>query len=205
MSERASPIIHDALQERMELSFEQWIERINGPNGDIIREQVMADPEICNLIMTAPGSRGAHQAFTGGYREHMRQTMMIASHLYELALATDMFSQLPLEEHFTESDALLVMFLHDIEKPFLFQVNPDGTISNRCQMTKTERTQFRTDFIERFGFQLNDQHWNGLDFVEGVRDHLYIPGNRADKPLAALCHAADNMSARAYYAYQNGK
>ena len=185
------------------MSFEGWIGQIDGTNGKIIREEVMADPEIYHAIMTAPGSRGAHQAFVGGYREHLRQTMMIASHLYELGLVTNMFEYLPAEEHFTESDALLVMFLHDIEKPFLFQVNDDGSIGNRSQMTKPERTQFRADFIRRFGFELDARHWNGLDFVEGVRDHLYIPGNRADKPLAALCHAADNMSARAYYAYTN--
>lgn len=202
MSEYMSPIIHDSLKMRMEMNFEEWLQRINGINGDIIRERVMTEPEIYQLIMTAPGSRGAHQAFEGGYHEHMRQTMMIASHLYELAVATSMFEQLPPEEHFTESDALLVLFLHDIEKPFLFTVNDDGAVNNRCEMTKPERTQFRTDFIESYDFKLNDQHWNALDFVEGVRDHLYIPGNRADKPLAALCHAADNMSARAYYNYK---
>lgn len=184
------------------MTFDQWCERIDGVNGTIIRERIMTDSALAKLIRTAPGSRGAHQAFIGGYQEHMRQTMMISSHLYELATLTNLFDHLPQEEHFTESDALLVMFLHDIEKPFLFQVQPDGSIAFRRHMTKPERTAFRDDFIQRFEFQLDDRHTNALDFVEGVRDHLYVPGQRADKPLAALCHAADNMSARAYYSYK---
>ena len=188
-------------RERLERSFEQWLTRINGVNGEIIREQIMKDPEINHLILTAPGSRRAHQAFPGGYREHMRQTMMIASHLYELTQMTGAFNHLPPEERFDESDALLVMFLHDIEKPFLFEMKPDDTVGFRTQMTKPERTQFRDDFIVHHGFQLDDRHQNALDHVEGVRDHLYVPGQRADKPLAALCHAADNLSARLFYDY----
>lgn len=190
------------LAERHLLSLMDWIERIEGPNQEIVM-RVMQDPEISELIMTAPGSRAAHQAFPGGYQEHVRQTMFIASHLYDLVILTGLMEQLPQHEQFTESDALLVLFLHDIEKPFLFRCDSDGSVSIRTPMTKPERTQFRTDFIERFGFILDERHQNALDFVEGVRDHLYVPGNRADKPLAAICHAADNTSARAFYNYQN--
>ncbi len=186
--------------ERLTISFEQWLERIEGVNGEII-QRIMSDSEIRDRIETAPGSRGAHQAFPGGYREHMRQTMMIASHLYELAVASKLFDQLPSEEYFSESDALLVMFLHDIEKPFLFGFDEQGDIIMLQPMTKDDRTQFRSDFIDQFGFELTDTHTNALQFVEGVRDKDYVPGNRADKPLAALCHAADNFSARGFYDY----
>ena len=190
------------LHNRLAMSFEEWLTRIEGVNGEIV-QRIMAMPELRALIDTAPGSRGAHQAFKGGYAEHIRQTMLIASHLYELTVETQLFDQLPSDEHFTESDALLVMFLHDIEKPFLFGIDSAGDIVSQQHLTKAERTRFRADFIERFKFQLTENHLNALQYVEGVRDTDYVPGSRADKPLAALCHAADNVSARGYYNYQS--
>lgn len=188
------------LERRLSMSFKEWLTRIEGKNGDIV-QRVMNTEEVRERIETAPGSRGAHQAFVGGYQEHIRQTMMIASHLYELTVVSRLFDQLPREEQFTESDALLVMFLHDIEKPFIFGFDNSGEIVTRQMMTKADRVAFRTDFIEQFDFELTDNHWNALQFVEGVRDTDYAPGRRADKPLAALCHAADNLSARSYYSY----
>lgn len=200
MTEKIPAVAHEALtlDERLTMSFERWLERIEPPFADSVA-RVMADPEAAELIATAPGSRGAHQAWRGGYREHLRQTMMLASGLYETVRASGAIEALPEREQFCESDALVVMFLHDIEKPYMLAVEADGQIVRRQDMTKLERKAFRDDFIERYGFPLDERHRNALEHVEGVRDDKYVPGKRVDGPLAALCHAADNMSARAFY------
>jgi hypothetical protein len=63
MTEKIPAVAHEALtlDERLTMSFERWLERIEPPFADSVA-RVMADPEAAELIATAPGSRGAHQA-----------------------------------------------------------------------------------------------------------------------------------------------
>ncbi len=179
-------------------TFEQWLEVIEGENRLAI-ERFMAVEANREAVMTNPGSREAHHAWEGGYQEHIRQTMMIAAHNYKLIEHTGLLAELPLEEQFTLSDALTMMFLHDIEKPFMYGVQSDGFVVKTATMTKADRKQFRQAIIDEYGFVITDTMVNALLHVEGVRDKYYVPGERADQPLAALCHAADNLSARAFY------
>jgi hypothetical protein len=127
----------------------------------------------------APGSSNNHQAWPGGYLDHVAETMAIA---YTLFGALSMLRPLP----FSLSDALLVMFLHDLEKPWKY---------SGVQMNKVERSSFRLERIREFGFDLSDIHLNALKYVEGENDD-YTPGKRSMNPLAALCHMADVCSAR---------
>lgn len=182
-------------------SFEQWLGLIDGANGEAVRA-MMSSPEIRDRLLTAPGSRGAHHAWPGGYQEHIRQTMMIAEINFRLIQQAVRLETLPEEERFSLSDALTVMFLHDIEKPFIYEFDPAGKIKILRKMTKPDRKQFREKIIEDYGFEITPTMANALQFVEGVRDSDYVPGQRADKPLAALCHAADNLSARVFYDYR---
>lgn len=183
------------------LSFEGWLDRIEGPNK-IAVQQFLDDDDHAERLRTAPGSRDAHHGWEGGYAEHIRQTMMIAASNYDLMEQTGLLDELSDEERFDLSDALTVMFLHDIEKPFVYAINADGGVEKVASITKSERKAFRQDVINRYGFAITPTMENALKFVEGVRDEDYVPGERADQPLAALCHAADNISARAYYAHR---
>ena len=171
-------------------TFEQWLGLIDGANGEAVRT-MMSSPEIRGRLLTAPGSRGAHHAWPGGYQEHIRQTMMIAEINFRLIQQAGLLETLPEEERFSLSDALTVMFLHDIEKPFIYESGSEGGIDTVRRMSKPERKQFREKIIEDYGFEITPTMANALRFVEGVRDNDYVPGQRADKPLAALCHAAD--------------
>lgn len=147
-------------------------------------------------INNAPGSRGAHHAWAGGYREHVEQTMAYFTQLYLITPQT----HLPSEERFTLSEGLVVLFLHDIEKPFMYEMDKHGHIfKNPAFSSKEDRGQFRQNVLKRYGLELTDNQENALLHVEGVRDEYYVPGQRIDSPLAALCHAADNVSARALY------
>lgn len=181
-------------------SFEQWLELIEGDNAVAV-ERFMSDGDHAERIAWAPGSREAHHAWEGGYAEHLRQTMWIANHNYELFVASGRMAELPSEEQFTLSDALTVLFLHDIEKMYVYDFDEQGRVVKFVDMPKPERKAFRSDMIERYGFSVTPTMENALLHVEGVRDKYYAPGERADQPLAALCHAADNLSARAFYDY----
>ena len=85
------------------------------------------------------------------------------------------------------------MFLHDIEKPFLYSAMlPE-------YMGKESRQQFREHLYSEFKFEFTPNQVNALTYVEGARDADYVPGERPERPLAALCHAADFLSARVMY------
>ncbi|MFO0765038.1 MAG: hypothetical protein U0487_03270 [Patescibacteria group bacterium] len=69
-------------------------------------------------IALSPGSTNNHQTWPGGYADHMLGMLELAEMLY----AT---SKTPLPFGF--GDAVLVILLHDIEKPWKYVDNPDGT------------------------------------------------------------------------------
>lgn len=179
-------------------TFEQWIESIEGENAQAVK-RFMEDSDHGNRLLWAPGSRGAHHAWEGGYAEHLRQTMMIVAHDFEIFTHTGRLGELTELEQFTLSDALTVLFLHDIEKPFIYDFDEQGNVLKRVEMNKAERKVFQRSVINQYGFALTPTMENALRHVEGVRDEHYIPGERVDHPLAALCHAADNLSARGFY------
>ncbi len=185
-------------QRSIDRTFEEWLDLIEGQNAEAVK-RFLDDKGNARRINTAPGSREAHHAWEGGYREHIRQTMMLVARDFNLMTEVGLIETLPEEERFTLSDALTVMFLHDIEKPFMYEMQPDGSVRKLLGMTKAERKDFRDGVIASFGFNITPTMENALKFVEGVRDEDYIPGERADQPLAALCHSADNLSARAFY------
>lgn len=188
-------------QAEAEQSLECWFEKIKGENLRAVL-RFINDDDHRERIGRAPGSRDAHHAWEGGYEEHLRQTMWIAASNFELFERSNYIQELPEEEQFTLSDALTVLFLHDIEKPFIYDFDEDGKVVKVVDMPKAERKAFRAGMIEKYGFVITPTMENALLHVEGVRDEYYVPGERADQPLAALCHAADNLSARGFYSHR---
>lgn len=197
-----SEIVRTYLEaDRSGWTFDQWLEEIEGPNNLAIHT-FMDDKDHRARLARAPGSREAHHAWEGGYTEHLRQTFWIAAHTAALFEKSGRMDELPSEEQFTLSDALTVLFLHDIEKPFIYDVDENGGVVKLVDMPKQARKAFRAGVIEKYAFVITPTMENALLHVEGVRDEHYVPGERADQPLAALCHAADNLSARGFYSHQ---
>lgn len=186
--------------DKSEWTFDRWLEEVEGPNSLAIRS-FMSDADHRARLAWAPGSREAHHAWEGGYAEHLRQTMWMAEHIFELDEKAGRMNELPPEERFTLSDALTVLFLHDIEKLFIYDFDENGSVIKLVDMPKPERKAFRAAVIEDYGFEITPTMENALLHVEGVRDEYYVPGERADQPLAALCHAADNLSARWFHSH----
>lgn len=147
------------------------------------------------LFETIQGSTHNHQAWAGGYFDHILDTMNYAFHLYDFN--TSFGRPLP----FSKSDGLLIMFLHDLEKPWRIEKMPDGNVRNRPGLdTKADFKAFREDKLREYNIVLNDYQMNSLTYVEGELSD-YSSTHRVMNELAAFCHQCDNWSARAWYNY----
>lgn len=138
------------------------------------------------LFVNAQGSSHNHQAWFGGYLDHVAEVMNIACQLFN---TLSKLRRLPFQLH----EALEVLFLHDIEKPFVEQLSAEG------KYTKAERKVFRAEMIVRYGVTLNPNQENALRYVEGVPDSDYTPGERTMGELASFCHCCDILSARLWH------
>lgn len=154
-------------------------------------EQIIND--TTDLFLSAKGSSRNHQAWTGGYWDHITEMMNIGLQLYRLWEGTGRLRKLPKDERFNLSDVLLVCFLHDLEKPWKYAHGSDKP------MAKPERKAFREKLLSDYGIKLNDNQQNALRYSEGVRDTEYTPGDRTMRPLAAMIHTADLISTRMFY------
>ncbi|MCA9349099.1 hypothetical protein KC878_03065 [Candidatus Saccharibacteria bacterium] len=160
-------------------------------------------------ICLAPGSRAIHQAWPGGYIEHVIQVNRTIALLYAFCEQSGWLATIAEDERFELGDALLIGALHDIEKPFGYHYNfVDGTFKAECWLsTKPGRKRFREQLFANWQFQLDPNQQNALQYAEGLRDADYTPHQRTMKPMAVLVHAADLLSARVGYGFdgvQNG-
>ncbi len=146
------------------------------------------------LFDKARGSKTKHQAWSGGYRDHVVETMNLARLFYESLSSTG--RTLP----FSLSDSLLVMFLHDIEKPFK-QSRRELSLEDRSGVKdETKIKSFKEELIAKYDFVLNDEILNALRYVEGENKD-YHPTERVMNELAAFCHMCDIWSARGWHDY----
>ena len=170
-------------------AIEQMVEMVDEPNRTAC-SRILADNR--KLFQTVQGSTNNHQAWLGGYFDHVQEIMNIAAILYE---CLDSIRPLP----FTVSDALLVVFLHDIEKPWKYEVSLDGQLQYiELLRTKEAQHEFRSHKLRMYGITLTPEQENGMKYVEGeLNDHTNR--QRVMGPLAALCHLADVTSARLWF------
>jgi hypothetical protein len=137
------------------------------------------------------GSSHNHQAWEGGYLDHVVETLNIACQLYSMLNEK---RKLPFGLH----DVLEVMFLHDIEKPF--KVGDKLLFEGKfLPASKDNRKALRSLLIQKYGIILTPEQENALRYVEGVPDSEYTPGERTMGKLAAVCHTCDILSARLWH------
>jgi len=134
----------------------------------------------------SPGSSGNHQAWYGGYLDHVSEMINIGMVMY---YALNEKRKLP----FTHVDIILVALLHDIEKPWRFCSDEE-----LAKGSKADRAQFRDQIIAQYNIRLTNEQRNAIKYVEGEGPD-YTNGQRIMGPLAAFCHAADTLSARMWH------
>lgn len=130
----------------------------------------------------AQGSSFNHQAWPGGYLDHITEVMNIGVNLYG-SLTT--IRELP----FSLSDALFILFLHDLEKPWKGEIHFQN---------KNDKRLFRMSKINQYGIELSVAQENALKYVEGEGDE-YRSDRRVMNELSGFCHICDVTSARIWH------
>lgn len=162
----------------------EYANSIDEPNRSAMRKLLHEEGE---RISRAPGSTHNHQTWPGGYVDHMIGML-------EFAKAT--FISLKKEPPFNFGDLVLVILLHDIEKPWKYVDHPAGT--RRSFASKQEMNDFIEELLTRFGFALGNTHRNALKYAHGEGED-YLPYQRVMNELGALLHISDVYSARIEY------
>lgn len=140
------------------------------------------------------GSTNNHQAWEGGYIDHITDAMNIGFHLYDHLLS---FRELP----FRKSDVLLVVFAHDLEKPWKYEKTKDGTYRHKKIFAdKKNQHAFRIEKLAEYGIRLTKEQESGVLYIEGENQD-YTNKERVMSPLAAFCHMCDIASARLWFDY----
>ncbi len=170
-------------------TIEEMIGMIDQPNRFACLKILFGNRAI---FQTVQGSTNNHQAWLGGYFDHVQEIMNIAIVLYK-----QLHSIRP--SPFSLSDTLLVVFLHDIEKPWKYEIGADGPLQHiESLKTKDAQHEFRARKLQEYGIVLSPEQANGMKYVEGEL-HDYTNRHRVMGPLAALCHLADVTSARIWF------
>lgn len=171
-------------------TIDEMIGMIDEPNRSACRRIL---EENRSLFQTVQGSTNNHQAWFGGYIDHVREIMNIVIVLYYQLNA---LRPLP----FSLSDALLVTYLHDLEKPWKYELGQGGQLNEIDAMRGNKPAQhaFRFKKLAEYGIELAPEQHNGMLYVEGELAS-YSSRERVMGPLAALCHLADVASARVWF------
>lgn len=141
-------------------------------------------------ILSAPGGLHKHQNWKGGYIDHLIETMSTACLLYE-ALKNQR------RLNFTLSDALFILFLHDLEKVFKMAVDANGQ-PIRTPLADDQKYKTAVVIVKRLKIPLTKKQLNALTYVEGEKND-YHPTKRIMNPLAAFIHCCDTISARIWF------
>jgi hypothetical protein len=173
----------------MYYSVEQSLNLVDEPNRSLCLKMLKDNRKLFEQVQ---GSTNNHQAWEGGYLDHVQEVLNIARVLYD-----GLGGLRPLS--FSLSDALLILFLHDIEKPWKYRVGEDGGLEHIPEMReKDAQHAFRATKLAEYGIVLTDEQHNALLYVEGELDD-YTNRRRVMGPLAAFCHLADITSARIWF------
>lgn len=140
-------------------------------------------------FLAAPGSGSNHQAWPGGYCDHLDELFGIAAVLYRSLTA---LRPLP----FTLADVLLTLFLHDVEKVFR-RLPPGVLVSSRYQGLADDQRALQTAICEEYDLDLTPEQVNALMYTHGEGED-YRKDHRAAGPLAAFVHNCDYWSARGW-------
>ena len=166
------------------LNLHQIIQLVNQPTRDAIIDAYIQNAE---LIAQTPGARIKHQAWDGGYLDHV-----VYSINYGIALH-NFHKELGFRPGHNEGDIAVVMLLHDFGKVVRYRKCGDGWgyVENPDQAEH----DFFDSILESHDFQLTDNQKNALEFVHG-EGSKYTPKGRLMLPLATVCHQADVWNAR---------
>ena len=170
------------------LDLDELLALIEGSNGERMR-RLYADHR--DAYAHARGSSRNHQAWPGGYWDHVQEIGNLACLQYA---ALSGARALP----FSLSDALLILAAHDLEKMVRFAA--DGS-EHPAFESKAAKAEFRWRLLASYEIELTPEQANAMRYAEGVRDVEYSGKQRTMGPLACFVHMCDLASARIWFNY----
>jgi hypothetical protein len=169
-------------------SMDELVAKLDEPNRSACG-RILADHRA--RFATVRGGNN-HHTWRGGYLDHVTEAMNVGVVLHE-----EMSALRPLP--FSLSDLLLVVFLHDLEKPWRFVLGPNQELLLTPELAaKDTHPQFRLQKLAEYGVVLTPEQDNGLRYVEGEGAD-YTNQRRVMGPLAAMAHMCDVASARLWF------
>jgi len=166
------------------LDLHMIVQLVESPNRDAV---IDAYVQNADRIAQTPGARKKHQAWDGGYLDHV-----IYATNYGIVLH-NLHKELDFQPDHNEGDIALVMLLHDFGKIARYKRDRDGW--DYVEEPDQAEHDFFDHIIKAHGFQLTDNQNNALEFVHG-EGSKYTPQGRLMLPLATICHQSDVWNAR---------
>lgn len=177
----------------LELSLRGLLERLSDPR----REAMLAIyDDHQELFREAKGSSHNHQAWEGGYADHLAETIRVNRWVWPVLNDK---RRLP----FSMDSADICLFLHDAEKLFRYSYSAHPEVLFwRHKAASTLWEDLKDDIIRawqhQYGFHLTADEQNAIAYTHGEG-----PEHRKDwrvaTPLAAHVHHCDNTSARIWF------
>lgn len=148
--------------------------------GEDRRESLVKyqDDHVAQML-EAPGSSHNHQAWPGGYYDHILECLYIANSMYNSS-----YRELPFHKY----SAFIVLYFHDIEKLFKYTGNP----------LDDKEEYLRNTLWGLYNIELTEEELDAIKYIHGEGDD-YRKDKRIMSPLAAFCHCVDVMSARIWF------
>jgi hypothetical protein len=136
--------------------------------------------EFLPLIEASAGSAKKHQAWPGGYKDHILACLHIAWGIY--------MRHRP-HWNFSFGSVVLVLYFHDLEKIWKYSIGLPENFD--------KADWYNNVLPNKYGVAFNSDELNALKYVHGEGEDY--SEERVMNELAALCHAADVLSARAFH------
>lgn len=154
---------------------------------------------ICNGVINdfeskfdkIPGSLHNHQSWIGGYRDHVEEILNIACIFY-----ATLSNKRKLD--FTLNESLFVLFLHDLDKLYRYEICSDGSVISNNHSNPNYLKLIKQMLRTKYKYVIKDEELNALKYVHGEGDN-YSSQKRVMVPLAAFVHCVDIISARIWY------
>lgn len=154
-----------------------------------------------DVIHFAAGSSHNHQAWEGGYADHIAEVLRISELYYDTMNAV---RPLP----YTKEAALMSLFFHDIEKPFRYGPK-DSPECNKWRKRAEKagggyevwedlKWDILAEIERKYGLMLTKDEREGIEYAHG-EGSAHEKFRRAASPLASHVHICDTVSARIWY------
>jgi len=147
--------------------------------------------DYLSLIEKAKGSQSKHQAWPGGYIDHLVECMRIGENIYRS------LKEIRKVDIYWPS-VVKVLYFHDVEK--IFKYNEEVDLNKANQLVKdavyAKDWFYRETLPNWYNVHFNDNEYNALIHIHGEKEY---GKERIICPLGAFCHCCDILSARMWY------